>query len=131
MNNKRVAQDRARVYYRGCSRPCLLCGSPSTIMHHEDYDKPLNVLWLCRQCHNEYHTNRLSHRHIERIKNTYRWFYIKEWITYQWYIDNKATYFKRGNAGLGRLLLIPDNTFNTITRETTNTFNDPPETLIY
>ena len=127
MNNKEVAQHKARRYYKGCSRLCILCGSPNTLMHHEDYDKPLNVLWMCYKCHSDYHMNRLGTRYVEHIKNTYRWFYIKKWVTYQWYIDNKAIYFKRG---LKELLPTIDNTFNTSIGETTNTFNDPPEMFI-
>lgn len=35
---------------------CLLCGSEEKIeAHHRDYDKPLDVVWLCRICHNGVH----------------------------------------------------------------------------
>lgn len=34
---------------------CKECGDPNTEMHHEDYDKPLEVTWLCRDCHLELH----------------------------------------------------------------------------
>lgn len=29
---------------------CIKCGRPA-IAHHEDYDKPLEVIWLCRSHH--------------------------------------------------------------------------------
>jgi len=35
--------------------PCEVCGSINTEGHHEDYSKPLNVIWLCRVHHNERH----------------------------------------------------------------------------
>lgn len=35
--------------------PCALCGSNHSEKHHEDYDQPLDVEWLCRVCHLEYH----------------------------------------------------------------------------
>lgn len=30
---------------------CERCGAPSRHARHEDYDKPLCVVWLCYSCH--------------------------------------------------------------------------------
>ena len=35
---------------------CIFCEKPGEEMHHEDYDKPLSIVWLCRDCHVKYHT---------------------------------------------------------------------------
>lgn len=36
--------------------PCEICGSHDHVhAHHDDYTKPLNVRWLCRACHVEWH----------------------------------------------------------------------------
>ncbi len=35
--------------------PCAYCGDPDTQMHHEDYSKPLEVVWVCRACHRAEH----------------------------------------------------------------------------
>ena len=36
--------------------PCVKCGSVKNIQgHHEDYSKPLDVIWLCRGCHRAHH----------------------------------------------------------------------------
>jgi hypothetical protein len=32
-------------------QPCELCGDFPTEAHHEDYSKPLEVLWVCGDCH--------------------------------------------------------------------------------
>lgn len=35
--------------------PCEICGSEKTVAHHDDYDKPLNVRWLCQAHHKQWH----------------------------------------------------------------------------
>ena len=36
--------------------PCARCGATSRIhAHHENYSKPLDVVWLCTRCHGERH----------------------------------------------------------------------------
>ena len=40
-------------------RPCAICGSVKSQGHHEDYSKPLEVIWLCQLHHSEKH--KLSH----------------------------------------------------------------------
>ncbi|WP_299846442.1 hypothetical protein [uncultured Paracoccus sp.] len=34
---------------------CEVCGHPRTDAHHDDYDAPLRVRWLCRQHHARLH----------------------------------------------------------------------------
>jgi hypothetical protein len=38
--------------------PCRVCGSPFVQMHHEDYSKPLNVMFLCTKHHHELHVRK-------------------------------------------------------------------------
>lgn len=36
--------------------PCEVCFSTHDLhAHHDDYDKPLKIRWLCSKCHNEWH----------------------------------------------------------------------------
>lgn len=43
---------------------CDICGDGSKLeAHHEDYSKPLEVIWLCVKCHKEKHKQK---REIER-----------------------------------------------------------------
>lgn len=35
--------------------PCVMCGDAKSVGHHEDYDKPLEVVWLCQACHVRHH----------------------------------------------------------------------------
>jgi len=41
-------------------QPCSRCNSEVTVAHHEDYDKPLDVVWLCQACHKQRHIELLS-----------------------------------------------------------------------
>jgi hypothetical protein len=55
---KSNARAYANVYYRRGSlakKPCVVCASDNSQKHHEDYTKPLEVIWMCRTCHLEYH----------------------------------------------------------------------------
>ena len=36
-------------------KPCEVCQNEKAEKHHEDYDKPLDVKWLCRSCHLTHH----------------------------------------------------------------------------
>lgn len=57
-------KDRARIAVRNAVRSgtlikpeyCSACGTSGLIhAHHDDYDKPLSVRWLCPECHKERH----------------------------------------------------------------------------
>ena len=36
-------------------QPCEVCGDPNTDGHHDDYDRPMVVRWLCRPHHKAHH----------------------------------------------------------------------------
>ena len=37
--------------------PCFICGNLNSEAHHENYDRPLDIIWLCRKHHLEHHKN--------------------------------------------------------------------------
>ena len=36
-------------------QPCIRCGDEKSLAHHEDYDQPLLIMWLCQPCHKQRH----------------------------------------------------------------------------
>lgn len=38
--------------------PCFICGNKASEAHHEDYELPLDVLWLCKKHHAERHVEK-------------------------------------------------------------------------
>ena len=36
-------------------QPCSMCGDDIAEAHHPDYNKPLEIVWLCRRCHLIHH----------------------------------------------------------------------------
>lgn len=54
---KAAARAQANVYQRRGTlkvKPCFICGAMAQ-KHHEDYSKPLEVLWVCVKHHIELH----------------------------------------------------------------------------
>jgi transposase-like protein len=72
--DKRVHAIVAKAICRGklIQQPCEVCGDnskqkhgrSSIHAHHDDYNKPLEVRWLCDPCHREWH---LHHEPIRRV----------------------------------------------------------------
>ena len=59
--NPVVARSYAGVYrQRGklTPEPCVECGEAEVQMHHPDYARPLEVVWLCEPCHARKHGRR-------------------------------------------------------------------------
>lgn len=51
----RKKTSRAIQEGRLIKQPCVRCGSTDVHAHHEDYSKPLDVVWLCPSHHRERH----------------------------------------------------------------------------
>lgn len=49
-------------YYIRNRKPCEICGNKKAVKHHDDYNKPLKIRWLCYRCHVG------VHREAKRIK---------------------------------------------------------------
>lgn len=40
-------------------QPCHQCGAAKSEAHHPDYERPYDVVWLCRKHHKAVHTARV------------------------------------------------------------------------
>ncbi len=51
-------------------QPCEMCGETTVEAHHDDYNKPLEVRWLCRPHHLEHHgkVSRVPIRQPQHVK---------------------------------------------------------------
>lgn len=55
-DNARALVQKAITSGKLTRQPCSVCGSEENIeAHHDDYDKPLEVRWLCSLHHKEHH----------------------------------------------------------------------------
>lgn len=41
-------------------KACEKCGVKKTEAHHPDYARPLYVKWLCKRCHRELHSRKIT-----------------------------------------------------------------------
>lgn len=41
---------------------CQKCNSKKSMAHHEDYENPLDVMWLCAVCHKQRHKELKAHQ---------------------------------------------------------------------
>lgn len=41
-------------------QPCSSCGVEPAQAHHESYERPLDVTWLCARCHNRLHRHQFK-----------------------------------------------------------------------
>ena len=77
MNQK---EDRARrIFYYHFNKGeikkielCQICGKKETEPHHFDYDKPLEVVWLCRSCHKYLHLGKTIYEILDIKANLYQ-----------------------------------------------------------
>ncbi len=58
--NKKKTKAHRKVQYEVSignlsSKPCEVCGNENSVAHHDDYDKPLDIRWLCHKHHKEWH----------------------------------------------------------------------------
>ena len=68
LNNEQKLKSNARSYANVYKRrgilipmPCQICSNSIVEMHHSDYNKPLDITWLCRMCHlDEHHSHSIT-----------------------------------------------------------------------
>lgn len=46
-------------------QPCK-CGKIEVEMHHEDYNKPFEITWLCKMCHEDLHFEKDQQKKVSK-----------------------------------------------------------------
>ena len=62
-NKKRCSQMVASARRSGklIPQPCRNCGATQNIhAHHPDYNKPLDIVWLCQKCYADLHNKKFN-----------------------------------------------------------------------
>jgi len=60
---------------------CQRCGGSGKIYgHHEDYDNPLNVWWLCKCCHQRRHRGYEKDMSVNEFISNERWVQEPVWV---------------------------------------------------
>lgn len=98
---KRIAHDTiTKLKERGellVPLSCSICGDTTgggPIAHHPSYDKPLDIQWLCRSCHQKIH-NKLSPPKPKTITEKYRLHLrILKWLNNREYKDYWQEYHR-------------------------------------
>ena len=57
-DKRRKARETFNHYVRDKGvkkQPCEMCGKEKVEAHHDDYNKPLEIRWLCFECHRKWH----------------------------------------------------------------------------
>lgn len=57
-NQKRIARmlaNAGKKMGKLVPMPCEMCNEKKVEMHHPDYSRPLDIVWLCASCHRHIH----------------------------------------------------------------------------
>lgn len=70
-NNHKIKARRKVAYAMSVGKikkeNCKICKAENSEAHHNDYDKPLNVIWLCQKCHKKEHRKK-DERYFRKIQ---------------------------------------------------------------
>lgn len=77
INRRKTIQYQARrEFYNALRRGdiirpeiCPDCGRKTHVhAHHEDYTKPLDIMWFCRQCHDNFHNLKKRRQYTQKFE---------------------------------------------------------------
>lgn len=106
---KRAAARAFANTYQGrgkiLKQPCSVCGNPIAEKHHPDYNKPLYVVWLCREHHLRLHNkNKNNHNFHESQNNFTKTFFYQN--NYYFSSMKKRTTLRLSDERLAEIALI-------------------------